>query len=65
MADSQVLFDMTEDRPACQFVIGYEREVPGSDVADPRIRCNEPATVQLDDGMWVCPRHAQEVRDQR
>lgn len=45
---------------ACQFIIGYEREVPGSDVADPRIRCKEPATVQLEDGMWVCAKHADE-----
>lgn len=42
----------------CRYVVGYEREVPGSDVADPRIRCGEPATVQLESGMWVCAKHA-------
>lgn len=49
----------------CQYVVGYEREVPGSDVADPRIRCGEPATVQLDDGIWLCPKHAAEARRQQ
>ena len=56
---------MTGERPTCQFVIGYEREVPGSDVADPRVRCREPATVQLDDGTWLCPKHAGERRKDR
>jgi hypothetical protein len=46
----------------CQIVVAYEREVPGSDVADPRIRCGQPATVKLDDGTWVCPEHAEEAR---
>lgn len=44
--------------PTCQFVIGYEPEVPGSDAADPRIRCGEPAVEQLSSGMWVCAEHA-------
>lgn len=47
----------------CQYVVGYEREVPGSDVADPRVRCGEPATAQAASGMWLCARHAQEMRD--
>lgn len=50
---------------ACQFVVGYEREVPGSDVADPRIRCGEPATERLGDGLWLCPEHARLVREER
>lgn len=49
----------------CQYVVGYEREVPGSDVADPRIRCGEPATERLDDGMWLCPLHARLMRRER
>ena len=49
----------------CQHVVGYEPEVPGSDVADPRIRCGEPATVRLDDGMWLCPKHAAQERRER
>jgi hypothetical protein len=49
----------------CQHVIGYEPEVPGSDVADPRIRCGEPATVRREDGTWVCPKHAGRDREDR
>ncbi len=49
----------------CQFVVGYEREVPGSDVADPRVRCGRPATERLQDGTWLCPQHAEEVRRER
>lgn len=52
---------MTE---TCQYVVGYEREVPGSDVADPRVRCGEPVTEQAASGMWLCARHARQVRDE-
>ena len=48
--------------PTCRYVVGYEREVPGSDVADPRIRCGEPATGRSASGMWVCPKHAALIR---
>ena len=48
---------VSSPEPVCQYIVGYEREVPGSDAADPRIRCGEPAVVQLDSGMWVCAAH--------
>lgn len=53
------------DAPVCQYVVGYEQEVPGSDAADPRIRCGEPASEQLDSGMWVCAEHARAIREGR
>jgi hypothetical protein len=49
----------------CQYVVGYEPEVPGSDVADPRLRCGEPATVRLEDGTWLCSTHAERARLER
>ena len=34
----------------CPFVVAFVEEPAGSDVADPRVRCGKPATVELDDG---------------
>ena len=51
-----------DEQPACQYVVGYEPEVPGSDVADPRVRCGEPAGEQSASGMWLCAKHAAIVR---
>lgn len=42
----------------CQYVVAYEEEPPGSDVADPRIRCGENATVRTDGELWLCEKHA-------
>ncbi len=58
---------MSEDGPVrlCPYVVGYETEPAGSDVADPRIRCGQPATVRLDDGAWLCAAHARLVRAER
>ncbi|MDH3496955.1 MAG: hypothetical protein OER21_09340 [Gemmatimonadota bacterium] len=50
---------------ACPYVVGYETEPAGSDVADPRIRCGQPATVQLDDGARLCATHARLARAER
>ena len=47
----------------CQYVVAYEEEPPGSDIADPRVRCGQPATVRLESGLWFCPEHAQTVRN--
>ena len=52
-----------EEQRTCQYVVGYEREVPGSDVADPRVRCGETASEQVTSGMWLCPKHAELVRE--
>ncbi len=49
----------------CHYVVGYEPEPAGSDVADPRIRCGEEATVRVDDEEWLCPKHAALVREGR
>ncbi len=46
----------------CQYVVDYQDEPPGSDVADPRIRCGKPATVRVDDYLWLCEEHARAVR---
>lgn len=52
-----------EDEPqqstrTCPVVVGYQAEPPGSDVADPRIRCGKPATVQVAPDLWMCGEHA-------
>ncbi len=49
---------------ACQYVVGYEDEPAGSDVADPRIRCGEPATVRVGGDEWLCVRHAKAFGEQ-
>jgi hypothetical protein len=45
-------------------VVGYEDEPAGSDVADPRIRCGEPATVRVGGDEWLCVRHAKAFGEQ-
>ena len=47
----------------CQYVVAYEEEPAGSDVADPRVRCGKPATIELESGLWCCPEHAEIVHD--
>ncbi len=49
---------------SCPYVVGYQREPAGSDVADPRIRCGKPATEQIDDDLWACPEHATIYREE-
>ncbi len=47
----------------CQYVVAYEEEPAGSDVADPRVRCGKPATIELEGGLWCCPEHAEIIHD--
>ena len=47
----------------CQYVVAYEEEPAGSDVADPRVRCGKPATIELESGLWCCPEHAGLIHD--
>ncbi len=47
----------------CQYVVAYEEEPAGSDVADPRVRCGKPATIELESGLWRCPEHAEIIHD--
>jgi len=47
----------------CPYVVGYVEEPAGSDVADPRLRCGRPATVEVDGGRWLCEEHARVVRE--
>ncbi len=49
----------------CQYVVAYEEEPAGSDVADPRVRCGKPATIELESGLWCCPEHAEIIHDSR
>ena len=47
----------------CQYVVAYEEEPAGSDVADPRVRCGKPASIELESGVWCCPEHAEIIHD--
>ena len=47
----------------CRYVVAYEEEPAGSDVADPRVRCGKPATIELESGLWYCPEHAEIIHD--
>ncbi len=47
----------------CQYVVAYEEEPAGSDVADPRVRCGKPASIELESGLWCCPEHAEIIHD--